>query len=281
VRKAFVAALGAAGVLVVLAAIAMAQTPPPTVTVAASPTSIAAQVTGPVAAGPTTFRITKAAARRGLNVYFATLNGGVTLEEFRAAFQADSRERPPGDTSLGLVSIQASAWMTGEETTRDLTFTLRPGATYVLISEPETEDAPPATHGFGTLTTSGASNGATAAAPDATIRMAGRRFRGARTLPRSGTVRFTNEDGVPHFAIAIPLRRGVSNAEFRQALRSGSERTFFRLIAGEPIGAQGLVSGGGTANDQQLRFPRAGRYGFVCFFDDHHRLGMSRVIRVR
>jgi uncharacterized cupredoxin-like copper-binding protein len=278
VRRAWVAAIGAAGVLGVATAIAMAQAPPPTVAVTASPTSIAAQVTGPVAAGPTTFRVTKAAARRGLNVYFATLNAGVTVEEFRAAFQADNRDR--GDTSIGLVSLQASAWMTGEETTRDVTFTLRPGATYVLISEPEPEDAPPATHGFGTFTTSGTSNGATAAAPDATIRMVDRRFRGARTLPRNGTVRFTNEDGVPHFAIALPLRRNVSNARFGRVLRSGNERQFGSIIAGEPIGAQGIISGA-TVNDQQLRFPRAGRYGFVCFFDSHERLGMYRVITVR
>jgi uncharacterized cupredoxin-like copper-binding protein len=279
VRRAWVAALGAAGVLAVVAAIAVAQTPPPTVTVTASPNSVAVQATGPIAAGPTTFRITKAASRAGLNVYFALLNSGVSLEEFQAALRSDDRTR--GDLALGLVSVQASAWMQGEETTRDLAFTIEPGLSYVVLTEPETEDGPPPSRGIGTFTTSGTPNGAALAAPDATIRMVGRRFRGAASLPRRGVVRFTNEDGVPHFALAFPLRRGVSNARFGRVLRSGSERAFGRILAGEPIGAQGVISGGGTANDQQVSFPRAGRYGFVCFFDDHQNLGMYRVITVR
>jgi uncharacterized cupredoxin-like copper-binding protein len=278
VRRAWGAAIVAAGVLAVVVAIAMAQTPPPVVTVTAGPDSAVAQVSGPVAAGPTTFRVTKAASRRGLTVYFALLNAGVTLEEFRAAIAADDRGQ--GDTSLGLVSIQGATSLTGQETTRDVTFTLKPGVTYVMITEPESRG--PVRHGgFGTLTTTGTPNGATTATPDATIRMVNRRFRGARSLPRSGVVRFTNEDGVPHFAIAFPLRRGVSTARFGRVLRSNNERAFGRLVAGEPVGVQALISGGGTANDQQLRFPRAGRYGFVCFFDGHERLGMYRVIRVR
>ena len=278
-RRAWGAAFGAVGVLGVLAAIAMAQSPPPAVTVTASPTSIAAQVTGPVAAGPTTLLITKAAANKGLFVYVGLLNAGVSFDEFKAAMDRDARTQ--GDLSLGLFSIQASASIAGEETTQDLTFTLKPGQTYVMVSEEETEDAPPRTRGYGTFTTSGTANGATLAAPDATIRMVGRRFRGAQSLPRSGVVRLTNEDGVPHFAIAFPLRRGVSNARFGRVLRSGSERAFGSIIAGAPVAVQPVISGGDTSNDQQVSFPRAGRYGFVCFFDEHHEQGMYRVITVR
>jgi hypothetical protein len=273
------AALGAVGVLSVPTAIALAQAPPPTVPVTASPNSVAAQVTGPIPAGPTAFRITRAASDQGLSVYFGLLNAGVSFEEFQAALRTDDRTR--GDSALGLVSIQASASLEGGETTRDVTFTLRPGLTYVMLSEPQTEDSPPPTRGFGTFTTSGTSNGATLAEPDATIRMVGRRFRGDRVLPRNGVVRVTNEDGVPHFAIAFPLRRGVGPARFGRVLRAGSERAFGRILAGAPVSVQGLISGGDTANDQQVRFPRAGRYGFVCFFDDHQDLGMYRVITVR
>jgi uncharacterized cupredoxin-like copper-binding protein len=273
------AAIGAAGVLGVATAIAVAQAPPPTVAVTASPTSIAAQVTGPVAAGPTTFRITRAASEGGLSVYFALLNAGVSFEEFQAALRRDDRTR--GDLALGLVSIQASTSLEGGQTTRDVTFTLEPGLTYVMLSEPETEDGPPPTRGLGTVTTSATANGATLAAPDATIRMVSRRFRGANSLRRNGVVRFTNEDGVPHFAIAFPLRRGVGAARFGRVMREGSEREFGRIIAGPPVSAQGVISGGGTVNDQQVRFTRAGRYGFVCFFDSHERQGMYRVIRVR
>jgi uncharacterized cupredoxin-like copper-binding protein len=273
------AALGAAGVLSAVTAIAMAQGPPPTVAVTASPNSVAAQVPGPIPAGPTTFRTTRTASGEGLTVYFALLNAGVSLEELQAALRRDDRTR--GDSSLGLVSIQASVSLEGGETTRDVTFTLEPGLTYVMLSEEQTEDEPPSTRGFGAFTTSGTPNGATLAEPDATIRMVGRRFRGDRVLSRNGVVRFTNEDGVPHFAVAFPLRPGVGQARFGRALRASSERAFGRVIAGAPISAQGLISGGGTANDQQVRFPRAGRYGFVCFFDSHERQGMYRVITVR
>jgi plastocyanin len=278
-RRAWAAVLGVVGALGALTAIAMAQAPPPTVGVTASPTSVAAQVTGPVAAGPTTFRITRAASNKGLNVYFALLNAGVSFEEFQAALRADDRSQ--GDLSLGLVSVQASTSLEGGQTTRDVTFTLKPGLTYVMLSEPETEGGPPPTRGLGTFTTGTAANGATLAAPDATIRMVKRRFRGADTLPRNGVVRFTNEDGVPHFAIAFPLRRGVGAARFGRVMREGTEREFRRIIAGAPVAAQGIISGGGTANDQQVRFTRAGRYGFVCFFDGHESQGMYRVIRVR
>jgi hypothetical protein len=111
--------------------------------------------------------------------------------------------------------------------------------------------------------------------------MRGLRFRGAATLPRQGTVRVVNQDGVPHFAIAFPLRPGVGAARLGRALRSNNERAFGRLVAGEPVEVQNLISGGDTANDNEVRFSRRGNYGLVCFFDEHHRLGMYRVVRVR
>ena len=46
-------------------------------------------------------------------------------------------------------------------------------------------------------------------------------------------------------------------------------------------GLQNLISGGNAANSQEIRFPKAGRYGLVCFFNGHHVLGMYRVITVK
>jgi hypothetical protein len=74
------------------------------------------------------------------------------------------------------------------------------------------------------VTRPAASNGATAPAPDATIRMVGLRFRGDRVLPRRGVVRVENDAGVPHMAVAFALRRGVGTARLGRALRSGSNR---------------------------------------------------------
>jgi hypothetical protein len=54
-----------------------------------------------------------------------------------------------------------------------------------------------------------------------------------------------------------------------------------RVVSGAPITIEGLLSGGGATNDQQVRFPRAGRYALLCFFNEHQRLGMYRILDVR
>ena len=51
-------------------------------------------------------------------------------------------------------------------------------------------------------------------------------------------------------------------------------------MAGRPLSLQSLISPG-TTNDNAVRFPRRGRYAFVCFFGEHNQLGMYRVFRVR
>ena len=277
--KVWGALLGALGAVVVVAAVATAQAPVPVVAVTASPTSVSAQVAGPMAAGPTTLQVNRAAARRGLSVYIATLNAGVSLADLQAAFRRDDRT-PGGGSSLGLATVHASVTFNGPETRRNVTFTLKPGLTYVMVSEPDAEDAPP-TRGIGTFTTSTQANGATAPRPDATVRMEDLRFRGSSTLPRRGTVRVRNFGAGPHIAIAFPLRRGVTTARVGRALRSNSDAALGRIVGGEPSSLQTVISGGGNFDDQQVRFARAGRYALVCFFNEHHRLGMYRVVNVR
>jgi hypothetical protein len=158
--------------------------------------------------------------------------------------------------------------------------TLRPGLTYLLVSEPDAENAPP-TRGFGTYTTSAQDNGAPAPSPDATVRMEDLRFRGSATLPRRGTVRVQNFGAGPHIAVAFPLRSGVTNAQAGRAIRSGSDRALGRIAGGEPTFVHTIISGGGNFDDQQVTFSRAGRYALVCFFNEHNRLGMYRVVNVR
>jgi hypothetical protein len=251
---------------------------PPVVPLTASPNSAAVQAPGPLAAGPTTFRITRAASQRGLSVYFAVLIAGATVPELQAALAAD--DRSGNDSSLGLVSVQASVVLEGSATTRDVTFTLKPGLQYVVVTEPETDNGPPPSRGLTTFTTSGASNGAVAPAPDATVRMVGLRFRGNPTLPRNGTIRVQNTSSVPHIAIAFPLRRGVGTAGVGRAIRAGSERAFGRIVAGAPVTVSSIISGN-AADDQQVSFTRAGRYALICFVGEHQRLGMYRVVTVR
>ena len=278
-RKFLRAALSMLAALAVVAAIATAQTAVPVVAVTASPTAVSAAAAGPIAAGPTTMQISRAASRTGLSVYIATLNAGVTLQDLQAAFRRDDRT-PGGGSSLGLATVHASVTFSGSEVRRNVTLTLKPGLTYIMVSEPDAENAPPS-RGIGTFTTSGQANGATAAAPDATVRMEDLAFRGSATLPRRGTVRVQNFGAGPHIAIAFPLRRGVTNAQAGRAIRSGSDAALGRVAGGQPTVLQTILSGGGNSDDQQVSFARAGRYALVCFFNEHNRLGMYRVVTVR
>jgi hypothetical protein len=258
------------------AAIAVAQQPVPMVAVSASPTAVTVQAAGSLAAGPTRFDMTRQ-GNKDVAVYFALLNQGVSLPELQAAIVRDGNN---GESALGLVWIQASVSLTASEPRHAVTFNLRPGLTYVVLAEEDTERGTPQ-RSFTTFTTSGQANGAAAPAPAATVRMQGLRFRGSSTLPRQGVVRVENRDGVPHFAIAFPLRKGVTPARFGRVLRSNNERAFGRVLAGQPYGLQNIISGGNIANDQEVRFPKAGRYALVCFFNGHEQLGMYRVVTVR
>jgi hypothetical protein len=278
-RRAKLAMVGAVFALCAVAAFASAQQSAPTLAVSAAPTVVAVQPSGPVPAGPTRFDVSRQ-GNKDVSLYLLLLNAGVSQQEFEAAMRRD--DQSGGESAAGLVSIQGSTSLSGSEARRALSVNLKPAQTYLLMSENDAEPQGAAQQrAFTTLTTSGASNGATASAPDATITMAGLRFRGDRVVPRRGLVRVENADGVPHFAIAFPLRKGVTAKRFGQAVRSDSQRSFGRVVAGAPYSLQNVISGGNTANDNEVRFPKAGRYGLVCFFDQHHRLGMSRVVTVK
>lgn len=277
-RVAWCAAVLAGGVL---AGQAVAQAPggPPTVTITASPKAVSVGPPGPLPAGPTRLDMARTAGSEAVDVYVALLVPGVTVEQLTRTLARE--DRTGGESSLGLVSIQASAAIAGRETHRAMTVTLKPGLTYVVLAEPDAEsDGKTKPRSLTTFTTSGTANGATAPRPRATVRMQGLSFRGPGTLPRRGTVAFENRDGVAHFALAFPLRKGTTRRQLGRALESG-ESAIGRIVAGAPYMAQSLISGGDTGNVQELSFPARGRYGLVCFVDGHDRLGMYRVITVK
>jgi hypothetical protein len=279
VRRATLAMLGAVLALCAVVALASAQPSVPTLTLTAGPTTVAVQPPGPVPAGPTRFEVSRQ-GDKDVSVYLVLLGAGVSQQEFEAALARD--DRSGGDSAAGLVSIQGSVSLAGSDARRALTLTLKPGQTYLVLSEADEDTGGrPKQRGITTFSTSGASNGGTAAAPDATVRMVDRRFRGDRVIPRRGVVRVENADGVPHFALAFPLRRGVTANRFGRAVRGNSQRAFGRLVSGAPYSLQNIISGGNTANDNEVQFPKTGRYGLVCFFDEHQRLGMYRVVTVR
>ena len=253
---------------------ASAQPGPPSVRVSASPSAVALDTPGPIAPGATRFTVERAGAP--VTVYFVLLDTGVSQAELEAALAAD--DRSGGDASLGLASIKASVGLTSE-TSRAVTFTLRPGLTYVIVAE-SGEGGPPA-RSFARFTTAAGPAGSPAPAPAATVVMQGMRFRGSKTLPSQGAVRVENRDGVHHFAIAFPLRPGVTGKRLGRAVRARSERAIGRILAGQPYALQSVLSGGNQANDVEVAFPRRGRYGLVCFVGEHQRLGMHRIVTVR
>jgi hypothetical protein len=227
------------------------------VAVTATGGNITLDPSGPIAAGPTRFTY----SGRG-ELSLATLRAGVSVDQLRRTL---SRSEV---AALGQVFLEAAVLPS-----KTVTVDLRPNTTYVAAV---TAGRSPAITTF----TTGGESGARAPTPDARIRMVDYAFRGRNTLPRNGSIRVDNDGTTLHFAIAFPLRPGVSGRQVRRAFRGTNERALGRVVAGEPIDVQGLISQGST-NDNQVRFPRRGRYGMVCFFSEHNRLGMYRIYRVR
>jgi hypothetical protein len=250
--------IGAVLLLAVPVTLAAAQSSVPTLSVRASGPNVVLEPSGPIGAGPTRFTF------EGQGEFnLATLRAGVTLDQLRK-----SLSNPASVKALGQVFLEATA-ASGKAVTVDL----RPNTTYVAAVNAGRKQS------LSTFTT-GAPNGASAPRPDARIKMIDYGFRGPKTLPRKGRIRVENAGTAFHFAIAFPLRRGVGNRQVNRALRGTNEKALGRVVAGEPIDVQGLISPGST-NTNEVSFSRPGRYAMVCFFSEHNRLGMYRVYRVR
>ena len=266
-------ALGAVG-----AGLAIAQSTAPTVTVHASPTAVTIDAAGPLPAGPTRFNFVRPAAKTTLDAYVFVLVPGVSIDQLAQTLRRE--DNTDSDSALGLVSIQASTTLTPGDTEQAVTFNVKPGLTYYIAVEQEVnKGAVP--RAFGTFTSGGTGSGAAAPAPTATVRMQGLRFRGASTLPRNGVVRFENRDGVAHFALAFPVRKGTTRAKLGKALRSSSQSAFGKLVAGNPYMAQNIISGGDTTDYQEVSFAKKGKYALVCFIEGHDQLGMYRIVTVK
>jgi hypothetical protein len=250
--------IGAVVLVGVPVTLAAAQSSVPTVAVSVSGGNVVLDPSGPIGGGPTRFTFE---GRGEFNL--ATLRAGVTVDDLRR-----SLSNPRSVRALGQVFLEAAV-APGKTVTVDL----RPNTTYVAAVIAGRRQAL-------TTFTTGGPNGAIAPRPDARIRMVDYGFRGPKTLPRSGRIRVENAGTTLHFAIAFPLRPDVSNRQIGRALRGTNERALGRVVAGEPVDVQGLISQGST-NDNEVSFPRRGRYAMVCFFAEHNRLGMYRMYRVR
>jgi hypothetical protein len=256
--------------LFLVAVSASAQAPPPTVTVTVSESALSVGTTGPLAAGPTRFEFVNSDGGAP-ELAIAALRPGVTV----AAFSAALRSSP--DAAIEMIHLDGGASLAPGEASRAVTLNLRPSSTYVAVNLAGDD---PAQWEITEFSTSGASNGATAPAADARVGIVDLRFRGARTLPRDGVVRFENSGWAPHFALAVPLRRQAKQRAVARALRRNAQKPLERLLDfSKSIEAQSLITRGAVSFNE-LRFPKRGRHVMVCFFEGHSAQGMFRFVRV-
>ena len=268
-----VAAVVLAAVLVALgvAAAVSAQAPAPTVRIQASESSLNVGVSGPLAAGPTRFEVVNTGGD-DLEITIAALRPGITLGQATDALRSDP------ESAIELVHIDGGVSLTANQETRAVTFDLRPNSTYVVLNLTGDD---PGDWEIVELAVSGQSNGASVPGADARVRIVDLRFRGAKTLPRRGVVRFENDGWAPHFAFAAKLRKGARKREVAFALRNDRNRRLERLVNFERSTEPQALITRGAVNYNEVRFPGRGRYVMVCFFENHHRQGMYRFVRVR
>lgn len=256
---------------------ATAQNAAPTVTVNASTAATTLDNPGPLAAGPTTFNIVRA-GNYTTAVYVVLLVPGISLDEILATLA--SEDGKDESSALGQVSIQGSISIPKTAPSGTLTVNLKPGLTYYIVTENEDSSGKgPYPRSVVAVSTTGDANGAVAPPADASITAQGLRFHGASTLPRSGSLKFTNNDGVAHHAIAFPLRKGTTRAQFGKALLN--EKALGKILRGEPAELHNVLSGGRVSDTSQYKLPSGGTYGLVCFIDQHFLLGMTKIVKVK
>jgi hypothetical protein len=262
-----IAALAVA--LGVAVAASVAQGPVPTVTITASATSVTASPT-PVAPGATRFAFASDGVEAG--VFLVAVKPGRTADEAIAAIRTNP------DTSFEVIDIVASASV-APGAGRAVTAEIKPSTTYLIVTDGGKEN--PAEWVIVPLATGGSPTGATAPAPDAQVQMRDLRFVGDRTLPRNGTIRVRNIGWAPHFAFAAKLKRNARRGAVGRAIVAGRDRDLNRLLDfRNSLELTSLLTRGAAA-DQEVRFPRRGRYVLVCFFENHNAQGMYRFVRVR
>jgi hypothetical protein len=260
-----------------VAAVAAAQEAPPTVTVALGKTAVTVTGADALKAGPTRFEFSVADGREQYGELLA-LKPGKTLEDLDKAL-------PKGPAAvLQLGSLEAGVTLMSKSDKRALTATLEPGVTYA-VAQVTAEN--PRKWVYSAFTVGQETSTAVGPTPDATVRMVDYGFRGSKTLPRDGIVRFENRGNAPHFVVAFPLRKGADAKAAVRAIKRNQERRFERTMSGGPPSEpEGLVTRG-AVNDVEVRFAKRGTYVLACFFSNgpkdkpHSARGMVRAVTVK
>jgi hypothetical protein len=285
-RRLLAASASAVAAAAVAAGIVGAQEPPPSqeplpsLTVNLAPNRVTIAGGGAaVASGPTRVVFRNPGRRSDANPTVVRLQRGVTLAELRALL----RRNPRGPTAFKRLVIFEAGATVSPRGSYETTIELVGGATYVVANVGDNLSRAPLT----SFTVGSQASEVMAPAPDVTVDLFDYAFAMPDVLPRNGTIRFENRGEKLHIAVAFPVRPGRNRAAAVRAFLRNDERGLRRLTdqrrAFEPLG----VVSGGTTNDVELRFPRAGNWVFVCFIrdgepgnPDHNTLGMVKAFRV-
>jgi hypothetical protein len=233
-----------------------------------------------VPAGVTRLEFRNASRRAQATATLVALKEGVTVARFRRALRGAQR----GPAPLKRVATFEAGGSLRPGGSYVTTVALKPDTTYIVGNITDN----PTTSPLDTFETGQTPGSGTREQPDATVELYDYAFGMPDTLPRNGTVRFENQGERLHIAVAFPVRRGQSRVAAVRAFLTNNERRAGRLTEErrgfEPLG----VVSGETANDVEVRFPRAGDWLFVCFIGDgergnpsHNSLGMVKAFRVR
>ena len=270
----------AAAVLLVLASLATAAAtqaapPLPTVSIALSPSSIT--VNGALQSGAVNI-VSTAAGGKEPSPGLLLLKPGVSVAEVYALLDAGKVGNEPNLASR-YVSIVFDGAIPAPGKSSEAQTTLAPGQ-YVAINAEGDDSAKWPRTSF-TVTAAGAPSNLPA--PQATERSIDFGFRGPSTLHDGELVRFENEGYVVHMDLAIPTSSRASAQKAVKALLAGNEKSFEKLVSGEPISFAGPLSTGGS--QQETITAKPGWYVQACFMEtqdgrDHTLLGMERIIRI-
>jgi hypothetical protein len=267
------AMLASAGGMLLGAGPAQAASNLPSISIAATPTSIT--VGGALQSGGVSV-ISSGSGIKEAGVILVLLNPGVTPEQLYAFLKSKAGEDP--NKALRLGSIVFNAELTNGKS-REAQTTLQPGQYVALLNEGESA---PTVHT--SFTVAAAKTPAVLPAPQATVRTMEFGFRGPSTLKDGELVRFENEGFLVHMNFAIPVRSKAAAKRLVRFLRTGNERQAGKLFAGPPVGFAGPLSSG--AYQQEVITAKPGWYVEACFMETqdkrtHILLGMERVIKIR
>ena len=278
-RRALLAAVVAAGSLLVIGAAPAASGAAtlPTLNVSVSKTAISAS--GSTVSGPVNIVTTAAKGLKEPAVILFLLKPGVTPAEFESFAKSKAFSDPNNADKLGSIVFDNEGRPGG---TSEAQTVLAPG-TYILLNA---EGENPTNPAHSVLTITGPPVAAVpsalpaAQAVEKTIEFG---FRGPTTLHDGELVRFENEGFLVHMDIAVPVRNRAAAKKFVKAMKAGKEHGAFKLVTGQPQMWMGTISS--EAFVQSTVTAKPGVYVQLCFMEtqdgrDHTRLGMERIITV-